>query len=247
MKTKTKLIMIAITAIIVCAIVACALMFIGKTVHTVDLNNYVVITETGREGYGDISLSIDFDKLLYNYSTRLTDENLEELGFSNMSAQEAAKSIIDNENPYLVGYVIDGHLKNDDVVELTWKVNRDAIDRLSKILNVTIEYSNFEYIMHNLQPVKEVDLFADVRIQYWGTNGNGSINPFPEAFVTIEETGNVLSFPLTITVENDGNLSNGDIVHMSLNENVNLDHLLNTYGIVFTRTEADIVLDGFAE
>jgi hypothetical protein len=236
MKTKTTLIIIAITAIVVCIIVACSLMFIDKDIYTINLNDYVTVEETGRDGYGGVYVSIDYNQLLDDYSNRLSKDD---------NARETAKSILEDE--YLVGYVINNNLKNGDTIQLTWKVDKDAVEKLEDVFDVKLEYSSFTYTVHKLDEVTEVDAFADVRYQRWGTNGNGSISPFPEAFVTIQETGNVLTFPLTVEIENDGNLSNGDVVHMKLSENINFEHLLNTYGIVFVRTEADVVLDGFAE
>jgi hypothetical protein len=47
--------------------------------------------------------------------------------------------------------------------------------------------------------------------------------------------------------ENDGSLSNGDIVYVSLRNGVNFEELENTHGIVFTRIEAYIAINGFTE
>ena len=69
MKTKTNLIIIAIAAIVVCIIVACSLMFIDKDIHTINLNDYVTVEETGRDGYGSVSVSIDYNQLLDDYIT----------------------------------------------------------------------------------------------------------------------------------------------------------------------------------
>ncbi len=247
MKTKRNILIILITALIVSAIVACGIMFINKEAHVANLNNYVVITEHGGNGCGSISLSIDFDEFIRDYSHRLTDENLEELGMADMTPDQAAKHIIDNDNPHLLGYVVSNTLKNDDAVELTWKVNTEAIEKLAKVLEVEIEYSNFTYTMQSLRDVKTVDIFDNVRFQCWGSNGEGTVSPFADAFVTIEETGEVISFMVNVEASNDGNLSNGDTVHVSLNGNVNFDHLAETYGIVIERTEADVVIGGFSE
>jgi hypothetical protein len=242
MKTKTMITLVALALAAILA-VGCiflfAVKFIKDNTEPINLNEYVVITEEGRDGYGSISVSIDYDRLL-NFHPNLLSKDVENAG-------QVAKEILENDSPYLVGYILTSNLKNGDEIEFTWKTDAEAIEKLAKVFNAKIECSAFTYTMKDLGPVIEVDLFADVRYERWGTNGNGSISPFPEARVTIAETGNVLSFPLDIVIENDGNLSNGDIVHMKLSENVNLNALLKDYGIVFVRTEADIVLDGFAE
>lgn len=245
MKTKGSILKIIALSLVLCCVVACCVIKLNQMKYIADLNDYVTITETGGEGYGKIIVDINYDKFISDYSHCLIDENLDE---KYETPEMAAKAILTEQNPYLLGYELNNNLKNGDVIEFTWKIDEEAIAELSKVLDVDIRYNDFEYKMKKLRSVTEVDIFEDVRFQKWGTNGNGSISPFPEAFLAIEETGDVLTFPLNITdYYDDGNLSNGDVIHVSLSENVNLDHLLNTYGIVITRTEADIVLEGFPE
>lgn len=250
MKMKNYLILFIVSILVIAGIV-----FAGVTIYNqhktnikADLNCYVVVYEDGISGSGRISkVVIDYDKLLEDYEYRLTNKNLKELGMEDKTPKEAAKYIIDTYEPFLIGYEVSNNLKNDDYVRMTWKVNEEAIEMLSKVINIDFGYHSDDYHVRYLKEVQEVDPFTNVRFNCWGTNGEGSVSPYAEAYITSDKSGETLSFMFDVFSENDGSLSNGDIVYVSLRNGVNFEELENTHGIIFTRIEAYIAINGFAE
>lgn len=250
MKMKSYLILLIASILVIAGIV-----FAGVTIYNqhktnvkADLNCYVTVYEEGISGSGRIAdVKIDFDKLLNDYEYRLTDKNLKELNLEDKTPKEAAKYIIDTYEPFLLGYEISSNLTNGDKVKMTWKVNEEAIEKLSKVLNIDFNYHSDDYIVRCLKEVQLVDPFTDVRFNCWGANGEGSISPYAEAYITSEKSGETISFMFDVFSEKDGNLSNGDIVYVSLRDGVNFEALENNHGIMLTRTEAYVAINGFIE
>ena len=61
--------------LVLCAIMCMLLTGCGSS--SVNLNDYVVITDEGYDGYGTISVKLDYEKLIEDHEDKLTDKNID--------------------------------------------------------------------------------------------------------------------------------------------------------------------------
>ena len=239
---------IKILAAVMSVVALCGLLFTGCSVGTptVNLNDYVTVTESGYEGYGSVHASIDFDKLLEDYADNLTDKSLDTQYFGNKTADLAAQFVFDQYDPYTLAYNAGNELKNGDKVEFSWNTSESGIEMLSKILEVKIKYDNFDHKMKDLKPLQEVDIFANVDVDTWGISGQGSVSDYPMAVVELEGVENPLHFELEVNTDRNGILKNGDTIEMVLEGEVDAEYYARNYGIILTRTSAEVELNSFA-
>ena len=129
---------------------------------SVNLNDYVVITDEGYDGYGTISVKLDYEKLIEDHEDKLTDKNIDSSIFGVKTPKLAAAFVFEAQKPYELSYEESDTLKNGDKIEFTWETNENAIETLKGILEVNIKYSKFTYTVKDLEALTEFDPFENI-------------------------------------------------------------------------------------
>ena len=212
---------------------------------TVDLSDYVTVTESGYDGYGRIYASVDFAQLLKDHADALTDESLDSQYFGDKTPELAAQFVFATYKPYVLVYNAGENLKNGDKIEFSWNTRESGIEQLSKIFKAKIKCENFPYTIQNLEPVKEIDIFDYVSLSTSGISGKGSVSKYQEAVIPLENRDTTIRIDLKIDTSKNGNLSNGDPVHLTIDEKYDAAYYAQQYGLSFKRTEADLILNNF--
>ncbi len=214
---------------------------------TVNLNDYVTVEGDGWNGYGKINASIDYDQLIEDYSDRLST-NLDTQYFGDKTADLAVEFVFNYYDPYVLAYDCPDDLSNGDTIQFSWNTSDKGIDMLKKVLNVNFKYEDFTYTVDVLEELTEIDLFENYMPNGYGISGNGSL--WSGSYVNLEYITNasVYTIPVLGDAFERNDLSNGDIIHVYLDENdYDEEYLAKYQGIKLVRTEADIVLNCFSD
>ena len=219
---------------------------------TVNLNDYVTVTGDGYDGYGTIHASVDYEKIVEDYSDRLAD-NLDAQYFGDKTPKVAAMFVFESYNPYVLAYEAPENAKNGDKVAFGWNTSESGIETLAKVLDVNFTCEGFEHEIKELKPLTEVDPFENVDIPHGGFSG---IKGFPNgSYVStdyMKTSFSVGEHSITLELITDEDTTgrtwkNGDTLHVKIDPNtVNNEELARKYGVLLSRTEADITFDNFA-
>lgn len=215
--------------------------FTGCGSPTVNLNDYVKITTSGYDGYGQLYASVDTDQLIEDYSDYLTDKSLDTQYFGNQTPALAADFVFSNYDPYELVYDAGENLKNGDKIEFTWNTSESAIETLKGILKVNIKFTNFTHTVADLEALVECDPFENVKMAYYGISGSASVNEY-DSVVSVSAGDRAIEFDIDAADAKD--LANGSTVHISLKDVETPEYYAEHYGISLTQTEADVVVKG---
>ena len=113
-------------------------------------------------------------------------------------------------------------------------------------MKVKCNYKNTNYTVKGLEDVKEIDPFEKLNYRPYGKNGEGSISNVG-TYVNVGKNEDGTTNWRHFSIKCDGNnLSNGDKVLMKLDLDTNMaDYMVRSNGIKFTRTEAELEVNGF--
>lgn len=234
-------------ALMIVLLISVTMTFAGCGTPTVNLNDYVTVSEDGYDGYGSIYASVDFDAILSDYAKHLTDKSLDTQFFGNQTAEVAAEFVFSAYDPYALAYNAGENVKNGDKIEFTWNTNKNAIEQLAQVLEVNFKYDDFKYEVKNLKELRKVDPFTDGNIEMdtWGISGAGSVSPYsPKIVIALDEEIGEIYIDLKVDTSKSGSLANGDTVHMVM-EDFDTEYYARHYGVILTRTEADVELNDF--
>ena len=206
---------------------------------SVNLNDYVNISTNGYDGYGEIYVSLDSEQLIEDYSEQLTDKSLDTQYFGSKTPEVAANFVFSSYDPYELAYDADNNLKNGDTISFSWNTNESAIETLKSILKVNIKFSDFTYTVSDLKPLQECDPFEYAEMEYYGISGTASSSYYNKTKIPTGET--VIEIDLHVESRND--LANGDSIHVALDLDETPEYYAEHYGLRFTRTEADIIVE----
>lgn len=170
--------------------------------------NYLTITETGYNEYGSISVEFDYNKFYQDYKA--------ELNKSKVSIEQLQKSI------YIECSTKDT-LSNGDIVTIPIKTQKDVVN-IEKIIKEQIEMS-LSYTVADLKELTPYNPFENLIVTTSGFHKTGTIYPH------IEHYGVDASWEWPVLVDEDknGQLSNGDIVELTLD--IDEDAVERKYGI----------------
>ena len=222
-------------------LVLCTLMCMlltGCGSSSVNLNDYVVITDEGYDGYGTISVKLDYEKLIEDHEDKLTDKNIDSSIFGVKTPKLAAAFVFEAQKPYELSYEEPDTLKNGDKIEFTWETNENAIETLKGILEVNIKYSKFTYTVKDLEALTKVDPFANMEYSTSGFSGSGCVLDHAKAVL---DNGN--TWDLKVDKEKNGKLSNGDTIKFTIKDSYEDDYYASQYGLVLSRKSADITIN----
>ena len=227
-------------AVVILAVVLCCSLMVGCGKPTVNLNDYVKITCEGYDGYGSVSARIDYQQIIEDYADNLAD-NLDTSVFGDQTPSIAAAFVFESYKPFAIAYESPENAKNGDKVEFTWNTSESGIEQLAKVLDVEFKYENFTYEFEDLEPLKEVDPFEVLDLDYYGTSGQAKASNYGEVVIKTED--GQLRYDLEI--EEDKLVSNGDTLKVSIDVDEYMEEdLAKNYGIILTRKEAEIIVEG---
>lgn len=121
---------------------------------TININEYVRI----RYFYSDfeeknyIETDFDYDRLIRDYKTSLSENVADEDLFGYDRSKSAAEHIFERKDPFTIMCTSHDYEDNPqigEVVEFSWEVNEEAIAALKKLMNVEFTYSDFSYTVED--------------------------------------------------------------------------------------------------
>lgn len=202
---KKKIMGLGVLLIVVFACAGC-----GR--KTFDLNDYMKYEVNGYEGYGEVSVSFDTDRLKDDIEKYVKEEREDEIvgrdaeyqfkrdmnDLYNLLHDEISVSADPNKN-----------LKNDMDYKVTWKVGDKITDKIESICDVKIsfDYSDESGTVSGLKPVKSYDAFENLDVSFDGMNGDGTV------YITSES---VKVPDLQYKADKESGLSNGDEVTITI-------------------------------
>lgn len=220
-KSPVKKIIGLVVLVTLCVVV---FLFIRESSRAhIDLNDYLKISFSGYDGYGEVKVTFD--------GGVIGEEFAEELGIENYIE-------LDNFDSYLSKYVeyeVDApeNLKNGDQVKIKWKVNEEKIEDK---FNCRIEYKTETIVVSSLWEFTEYDPFEDMEVSYSGEA--------PYARVSID-TSNIkydfLSWAFTFDKKF---VRNGDVVTVTFEMTDDLKERCLNNGVTLTCTEKEYTVSG---
>ena len=201
-KIPTKTIGIAGGAV---AVLLIAIIFAVNHKPTIKLDNYVTFEQTGYDGYGEVSASIDWEAIeeKYGKSIKFTSKAKEDYGalLSMFTPIDALEECVDIE------FEQDGGLSNGDEVVYYWDIDED----LSVDLDCKVKYKDGTVKITDLAEVGKFEAFDDIEVSFSGIAPNG--------VATVEYSGEELVInSYDFDIYPDSGLSNGDVISVSIPE-----------------------------
>ena len=227
-KKKNRIGKIVIPILLIALLAAGGSVYAIKREREVNLNRYIEVAFSGYDGYGTAEVSFQYDKFRKDHKDLI-------LNRSQMD-DSLAKALDDTEN---------GSLKNGDTLTLKGILTPGLVDR-SQEGRVThiIEAPDYSVTVESLSETKEIDPFENVKVEYSGYDGYGTIDVEKSEKSTAEGDGSQDWF--TYSCPNTGSLQNGDTVTVSvkLNGYGDADDFTRQNGYTLSQTEKEYTVSG---
>ena len=232
-----------IAAAVIVLIAAIALLGGNKSV-TIDMNKYVTFTESGYQGNGRISASIDYDQLEADYGdkvkwTKKAKKMLKkEYADADVSMDDIKELTSGGTMTFIestMDYTLDptSGLSNGDKVTLTWYWPDEMEDYFgAKLKNKTMTYT-----VNTLSDIAEEDVFENLNVTFEGTGPNGTVK------LEKTKTDGIYS-EITFTVEPASGLSNGDDVTVTVQLGADESDLASYYGVKISQLSKTYKVEG---
>lgn len=232
-----------IAAAVVVLIAAIALLGGNRSV-TIDMNKYVTFTESGYQGNGRVSASIDYDQLEADYGdkvkwTKKAKKMMKkEYADADVSLDDIRELTSGGTMTFIestMDYILDSTsgLSNGDKVTLTWYWPDEMEDYFgAKLKNKTMTYT-----MNTLSDIAEEDVFENLNVTFEGTGPNGTVN------LEKTKTDGIYS-EITFTVEPSTGLSNGDDVTVTVQLGADESDLASYYGVKISQLSKTYKVEG---
>lgn len=235
MTRKTKLaIVVAASIVVLTVVIAIVTSAFGSQKLPVD--STVEVKFSGANGYGTASIVNEWDwEDSIKFQKNKNNTPLEAMGYKMILQQCIEYSLSKDEE-----------LSNGETVTLKITVDKDTLKQYGfKAKDVTKKIK-----VSGLKKVKEINPFEDgkVELEIYGLSGAGSLGASAN-HVQINVSKDqelVLDLELLNKEELDGTLANGDKVSVKITDDYSNADLANSYGIVFSKREANIVVDNMS-
>ena len=198
---------------------------------TINLNKYLTIETTGYNGYGKVSVMIDWNAIEAKYGKKLHLKGKSAKGKGNTASGETAFSRI-RDNVYINCDKYD-HLSNGDKIAYTWEVKDSIFDDVK----VKLKYKDGESKVSKLEELETFDAFADVVVTFEGFA--------PDGTASFTYNGNVLNSG-DFSCDKTTGLSNGDVIKIKWDDS-NIDSLAMSLGKVPASAEKEYTVSGLDE
>ena len=198
---------------------------------TINLNKYLTIETTGYNGYGKVSVMIDWNAIEAKYGKKLHLKGKSAKGKGNTASGETAFSRI-RDNVYINCDKYD-HLSNGDKIAYTWEVKDSIFDDVK----VKLKYKDGESKVSKLEELETFDAFADVVVTFEGFA--------PDGTASFTYNGNVLNSG-DFSCDKTTGLSNGDVIKITWDDS-NIESLAMSLGKVPASAEKEYTVSGLDE
>lgn len=209
-----------------------AIIFISvNSGKTINLNNYLTVTATGYDGYGNASTSIDWAAIEEKYGNKLSFTKQAKKEFWEMVSMGSPIAAMQE----FVNIKIDqaSDLSNGDKIKYTWEID----ESLSKYIKGKVKYKNDSYTVSELTTVGKFDPFTDLTILFSGIAPKGTAD--------FEYSGSELNY-YDFSCEKSEGLRNGDKIKININ-NPDMQYYAENYGKVPEKLEMEYTVSGLAE
>lgn len=215
------------TVILIVAIIVSAIVFLNIK-PTINLDEYVEVSYSGYNGYGNAYVDIDWYKIAEDYESKIKYTNKVN------REQTIEVSPIDYMHSY-ISLSLDktDNLSNGDDIKYTWNIDEEA---LSKYLKCKFKYEDKISKVSKLEEVEKFDPFEGLTVDFSGTEPDGSAN--------IEYTGEFLSNS-SFSLDKYNNLKNGDVVTAIL-DNTDNDYYLTNFDKIPSSTSKTFTVIGLS-
>ncbi len=226
---KSKLIKNVIPIASVCIILAIAvsiLIVIVSNSSKLDPLNYTEVSFDGYDGNGTVNVRFDSSGLI----TEILGEEPDIGDDSNAFLGEESVAWYKKYDIYEEGidYEVSPKegLSNGDEIEIKFTVTDSVSKKVKAASNI--------YIVSGLTEVEKVDIFEEINVSFEGVSGDG------DAIVELVSP-DLLADLHGITVSKKFNLSNGEVITLSIND---VDYFAEKYNVVPTVLEKTITVNG---
>lgn len=234
---KNNILKLILSIIVIIAIVFGVKTFLKTDNSTINLNKYISINVEGYNNYGKARYEIDSKKLCKDFG-KYVDEVNDSSFFDKFEDKEQREAItIDG----LIFNCIHGdfdkgiNLSNGDTTVFKWNCDESyALERFG----VELKYSDIEFKVKGLKKIEQVNPFDDIDVIFYGVESMGC------AKVEIKENNNIKK---EFTVSQNGNLSNGDVVEVSLRNGDDDNYCAKHYGYIPSEISRKYVVEGLTQ
>lgn len=198
----TKLLIGVGAAVIAVIVIIVVVVNAGKTI---DVNKYLTVEASGYDGYGNATVTVDWDAIEQKYGSKIS--------FTGAARSEfgSALSMVTPMDALQAAMVVDldedSNLSNGQTITYTWTVDPD----LTKYLKCKVKYKDGSYTVKDLTEVGSFDAFANLDVEFSGVAPNGSAN--------LNYTGSELSY-YDFDADKLSGLSNGDVITVTIDESI---------------------------
>lgn len=232
---KSSIPFILIVAVIAFLISVIGIVYIVNRPVTIDMNKYITYEVEGYDGYGEASISIDWDAITARYGNKLKFTREAKKEYGDILNYTNPMSILSNS--VYVGLETNKNLFNGDTVNYKWISDQSSIDAIKCKLN----YEDGSFKVKGLEETTKINLFKDIKeslVTFSGRDGEAKAK-FSEVFNETKElyrddtiivllngdeyypyisviSDNKEIAALTPKIDNTYGLSNGDVVTFSL-------------------------------
>lgn len=216
---RRNIIMVSIIGLLIVGILV-TIFAISSVKPKVKLNDYIYLKTTGYDGIGHASLEFKYDEMYQEYIKSVPQ-------FEAMF-DECVKYEIDPED----------NLKNGDYVSLQWKCDDE---KAKKKYGCHLIYKDMEFKVSELEEAESFDPFEGIKVSFEGMNGHG------HATYDASNNKNVHKMKLSFTFDQSEELSNGDVIKLSLNdfsEDDDVSDFIETYGLVPSSLSKEYTVNG---
>lgn len=224
--------------IVAAAVVVIALLIaVFTATPTINMEKYTTVTYSGYDGYGTATLSVDWDQIMSDYKGKIKYTSKAKDEFDAYGTLGDLANAVDPvyEISSFVSYQLDksSGLSNDDKVKVTWNVD----STLEQYLKCNIKYNNDkEYTVSDLEEIKKVDIFKDIKVTFTGLSGEG--------YADIDYGDDSLAYYLTVDKSYD--LSNGDKITISISD-YDIESYAQAYGQLPKESSKTYTVEGLGE
>ncbi len=216
---------------------------------TINLNDYVSVQVLGTyNSTAAIQVSLDRDTLVMEHLKSLREDVAEADMFECSTIQAAAKHILENLRPFSIETVgtdntFEYSHSNGDVFNFTWSVDEELLATLKRVMNADFVYEDFSYTVEGLLETKTFDPFENYELTFEGENGSGYATGVFSFTYNRGKKDVQMSMDIDIICDNNGSLSNGDVITLSV-AYTDSENFLYQWGVSPTRTEIQVTVSG---
>lgn len=217
--------------LVVAAVVIMVIICLTSKSSTIQLADYVVVSEKGYNGYGNVEFEIDWAKVVKEHGDDITFTEEGQTTYRLRNKESAMEEFI---KVHLVSGK-DGDLTNGDQVSYEIEVE----EAFWEYAVCDLEYAGeFIFQMTKLKDIKKYDVFEKLKVEFTGISGQGTVN--------LIYNGEIDGASYYFSCDKSEELTNGDKIVVSLSEE-DVEQFKRYYGVDPTLLKKDYYVQGLSE